>query len=113
MNKIEIWESTTRSAGDLAGVFEFDGDTSYFYLYKTTGDPGQKVLEAIHIMSGIPNFDAKDIKIRWNHNETIVGLFIRSKLWAAFESTTRMKHGGNYRVQAQPDIPSDVSSAFA
>jgi hypothetical protein len=112
MNKKEIWESATRSAGDLAGVFEFDGDTSYFYLYKNSGDSGQKVLEAIHIMSGSPDFNSEDIAIRWDRNETIVGLFIRSKLWAAFDCTTVMKHGGNYQPQAQPNIPSEISSTL-
>jgi hypothetical protein len=34
----EILKNTTRSAGDLAGVFEFDGDTSYFYLYNTSSE---------------------------------------------------------------------------
>jgi hypothetical protein len=58
MQKKEILKNATRSAGDLAGVFEFDEDTSYFYLYNTSGDAGQKVLGAIHIMSGTPDFDA-------------------------------------------------------
>lgn len=112
MNKIEIYESATRTAGDLAGVFEFDGDTSYFYLYKTLGSPGQKVLGTIHIMSGIPDFETEDITILWDRSETAVGLFIRSKLWAVFDSKTGMKHGGNYRAQAQPNIPSEISSIF-
>lgn len=64
VNKIEIYESAARTAGDLAGVFEFDGDTSYFYLYKTTGDASQKVLGAIHIMSETPDFDPKDVTER-------------------------------------------------
>ena len=105
-------KSITRSAGDLAGVFEFDEDTNYFYLYNTSGDAGQKVLAAIHIMSGTPDFDAEDVAIRWDHNETVVGLFIRSKLWAVFDSKTGMKHGGNYQAQAQPNIPSEISSIF-
>jgi len=112
MHKKEILRNATRSAGDLAGVFEFDEDTSYFYLYNTAKDAGQKVLGAIHIMSGTPDFDAEDITIRWDHNETVVGLFIRSKLWAVFDSKTGMKHGGNYRARAQPNIPSEISSIF-
>jgi hypothetical protein len=111
-NKIEIYESAARIAGDLAGVFEFDGDTSYFYLYKTSGSPGQKVLGTIHIVSGIPDFKAKDIAILWNRNETAVGLFIRLKLWAVFDSKTGMKHGGNYDAQGQPNIASEISSTF-
>lgn len=111
-NKIEIYESVARTADDLAGVFEFDGDTSYFYLYKTSGSVGRKVQETIHIMSGIPDFKAEDIAILWNRNETAVGLFIHSKLWAVFDNKTGMKHGGNYEAQGQPNIAPEISTTF-
>lgn len=39
-----IFESATRSAGDLAGVFEHDDDTGYFYLYDLSRGEGQKSL---------------------------------------------------------------------
>jgi len=111
-NNEDIFDSAIRTAGDLAGVFEFDGDNSYFYLYKTSGDPKQKVLGAIHIVSGIPDFKAGDIAILWDRNETAVGLFIRSKLWAVFDSVTGTKYGGNYEPQSQPTIASEISNAF-
>ncbi|WP_286203065.1 hypothetical protein [Rhizobium lusitanum] len=31
----QLFESAVRSSGDLAGVFEFDGDVGYFYLCAT------------------------------------------------------------------------------
>jgi hypothetical protein len=36
-------ESAVRSVGDQAGVFEYDGDTGHFYLYKPKGEKDQKV----------------------------------------------------------------------
>ena len=51
----EIFESSVRSAGDLAGVFEFDGDTSYFYLYRVDASEGNKVLDAIKVSVGEPD----------------------------------------------------------
>jgi hypothetical protein len=112
MNKKEIYESAARTVGDLAGVFEFDGETSFFYLYKISGDPRQKVIGAIHIVSGAPDFEGKDITILWDRNETAVGLFVRSKLWAVFDNKTGIKHGGNYNAQAQPNISSEMSGTF-
>lgn len=109
----EIWISTARSTGDLAGVFEFDGDTGYFYLYNMSGERGQKVIAAIHILSGLPDFQEEDIEIRWSYDEKFAGLFIRSQLWAAFDSNTIVKHGGNYSRDARPAILPEILKAFA
>src|SRR5688572_449218 len=70
----EMFDSSVRSAGDLAGVFEYDGETGYFYLYKNERDSGQKVMSAIRIVDGDPDFKQEDISIRWDAAETRVGL---------------------------------------
>ncbi len=107
-----MWVGMTRSAGDLEGVFEFDGETGYFYLYNLSGEQGQKIISAIHIISGVPDFDESDVGIRWSADEKVVGLFIRSRLWAAFDSKTSAKVGGNYHSPALPTIPPEISIAF-
>jgi hypothetical protein len=45
----EMFDSSIRSAGDLAGVFEYDGETGYFYLYDSVGSSNQRVLGAKRI----------------------------------------------------------------
>lgn len=106
----EMFESLLRANGDLAGVFEFDGETSYFYLFEND-ERDQKVVGAIHILSGPPDFDQSDITIRWSEEEDLVGLFIKGRLWAAFDEDRR-KHGGNYQPGEHPVLPEEVMRAF-
>lgn len=108
----EIFESAVRSAGDLAGVFEYDGDTGFFYLYETAASEGHKVLESIRIISGEPDFGEADIAIRWDSEEQKVGLFIKGALWAVFDGKHRAKYGGNYRVGASPSLPPESQRGF-
>jgi hypothetical protein len=84
----EMLKTATRSLGDLAGVFEFDGETGYFYLYRTQGS-GSKIVDTIHIVSGRPRFEAADVVVKWNSSEEKVGLLIKGGLWAicAFDGT--------------------------
>ncbi len=108
----DIFDSSVRSAGDLAGVFEYDGETGYFYLYKTTGNEGEKVLDSIHVVSGEADFSESDLSIRWDHEEQRVGLFIRDVLWAVFDVTRPAKYGGNYRRGSRPSLPPETEQGF-
>lgn len=108
----EIFDSAVRSDGDLAGVFEYDGETGYFYLYKTEGEEGHKVLDSIHIFSGEPDFSEADILISWNTEENKVGLFIRNVLWALFDKRQHTTYGGNYKPEGKPMIPSEIVREF-
>lgn len=108
----EIFESALRSAGDLAGVFEFDGDVAYFYLYDTTRPEEQKILGAIRVFTGKADFKEDDLGICWDRSETKVGLRIRRRLWAAFDATTRAGYGGNYRAGATAQIPHQIDALF-
>lgn len=56
MAAAEMFQSAVRSSGDLAGVFEYDGETGYFYLYQT-GAMGNKILSANHILTGPADFE--------------------------------------------------------
>ena len=108
----DVFDSVVRSAGDFAGVFEFDGEVSYFYLYKMEGASGHKVIDSIYIFSGEPDFTEADISIRWSFKEQTVGLFIRKLLWAVFDIQQRSKYGGNYKLGASPTLPSEVVDEF-
>ncbi len=70
MERNEILNSAVRSAGDQAGVFEYDGDVGYFYLYEMKNKEDQKVVSAIWVLSGMPNFGEEDIVVRWNATES-------------------------------------------
>jgi hypothetical protein len=101
----EIFDSSARAAGDLAGVFEYDGDTGYFYLYETDASEGRKVVDSIHVLSGKTDLTDTDVSIRWDREEQKVGLFIRDVLWAVFDHRRRVKYGGSYRRGAEPTLP--------
>lgn len=107
----EIFESCERSTGDLAGVFEWDGEVGYFYLY-APDDGASKIKGAIKVITGQPDFDAEDVAIRWDSKEAGVGLFIRGVLWAAFIVTeaggVHEQAGGNYGSGVAPDIPKHI-----
>jgi len=112
MARKEMVDSAVRADGDHAGVFEYDGDTGYFYLYETKGASGKKVIGAIRVLVGTPDFEDRDIEIRWDADENLVGLFICGQLWAAFDGRTGAKYGGNYGARARPEIPLEIVSVF-
>lgn len=109
----EMFDSSARSKGDLAGVFEYDGEVGYFYLYECGGEAGQKVAGAIRILSGEVKFKQTDIAVRWDGSEKRVGLSICGQICAVFDADTRVKYGGSYRSGVKSDIPPDVLKAFA
>jgi len=107
----KLFDNAVRSRGDLAGVFECDGETAYFYLYDLSRDDNNKILDSIYIMSGLANFSNSDIAVRWDSREERVGIFIRNRLWAVFNASKKTKHGGSYRTDAEPSIPEDELSS--
>jgi hypothetical protein len=109
---MKIFTSKVRSAGDLAGVFEYDGGTGYFYLYDQWREPGKKVLDAIQILSTAADFEERDVQVLWNSNETCVGLVIRDQVWAAFDTRTQAKYGGDYRRTAVSPVLEEIVKAF-
>ena len=104
----EIFQSSVRSAGDLAGVFEFDGDTSYFYLYRVDASEGNKVLDAIKVSVGEPDYAESEIEIRWSADENLVSLQIAGQTWAVFDCEGAQKFGGDYRAGIAPNLPPAV-----
>ena len=108
----EMFDSSVRSKGDLAGVFEYDGEVGYFYLYECGGDAGQKVTGAIRILSGKADFAQSDLAVCWDEREKRVGLLICGQLCAVFEVDSGAKYGGPYRKGVQANVPSEVLKAF-
>ena len=108
----EIFESAVRSACDLAGVFEYDGETSYFYLYAIAEIADHRVLDSIHVFSGEPDFIQADISIRWDSMEQKVGLFVKGLLWAVFDCRVSSKFGGGYSVGGKPTLPAGSDTGF-
>jgi hypothetical protein len=108
----EIFDSCVRTRGDLAGVFEYDGEAGFFYLYETERGHGEKVLDSIHIFSGQPDLAEHDVSVRWDLAEEKVGLFIRDVLWAVFDGAKRAKYGGRYETGAKQSLPSAATIGF-
>ncbi len=108
----EIFDSCVRSKGDLAGVFEYDGETGYFYLCRARGDAVGPILDRLHILSGPPNFEEIDVLVRWDRQEEKVGLFIRRELWAVFDPASQKTYGGATTDGATPAIASEGSAGF-
>jgi hypothetical protein len=109
----EIFKSSVRSLGDLAGVFEFDGETGYFYLCDQMREPTQKIIDQIRILSSKPDFGDRDIVVRWDDSEKRVGLLIRLELWAVFDVQAKTKYGGDYLPQATSTVPAEIARLFA
>lgn len=112
METEEMFDSLSRTKGDLAGVFEYDGETGYFYLYKCKVESGQKVVGAIRVVSGMADFQQTDISIRWDESEKRVGLFIRGHICAVFDADRGTKYGGEYRRDVQSLVPPEILRTF-
>ncbi|WP_156150679.1 hypothetical protein [Hyphomicrobium sp. 99] len=108
----DIFESAVRTSGDLAGIFEFDSEGGYFYLFDLTKERGRQARGAICVGSRHADFQASDVSVRWNASEEIVGLYVRGNLWAAFDQHGR-KFGGSYAALETPSIPAAVIEQFA
>lgn len=108
----EMFESAVRSTGDLAGVFEFDGETGYFYLYKIDAIEGQKIIDSIRISDEKPFYTQQDVHVRWSSDERVVGLQIGDQIWAAFDCGRGKKLGGEHRVGGASLVPREVTQRF-
>jgi hypothetical protein len=101
----EILVSAVRDKGDLAGVYEVDGESGYFYLYEMKHKGKQHIVDSLHVFSGKSDLKESDVAVRWDHQGNRVGLFIRGVLWAVYNIGSKQKYGGNYKTQAEPQIP--------
>ncbi len=113
MTTEEIFDSCVREKGDLAGVFEYDGEAGYFYLYETKRGQGEKIVDKLHIPLRANLISRKrPVSVRWDSKEERVGLFIRNVLWAVFDGLQRLKYGGGYKTGIQPSLPESATAGF-
>lgn len=102
----ELFASAVRSQEDLGGVFEYESDTAYFYLYDMR-KISQPIVDAIHIFSGTTDLIDSDVIVQWDNGEQKVGLFLRGVEWAVFNVASKRKYGGNYKPTNRPEIPKE------
>jgi hypothetical protein len=107
----EIFQSSIKLDGHIAGVFEHDGEAGYFYLCDLSRPNDKQVVASIHLTSEPPDFSESQVQVTWNKSGDIVGVFIKDQLWAAF-SFDGAKYGGNYRPGCRPGIAVDVVASF-
>ena len=89
----ETFESRVRADGDLAGVFENDGDTGFFYLYKVDAPEGQGIIDAVQVEVGPPS--NSDVEVFWSSDQSLVGLQLGGRLVALFDCLTGEKYSRN------------------
>lgn len=96
----DLFESSVRSVGDLAGVFEYDGDAGYFYLYETK--PIERVRDAIEVVVGRLPLSEADVVISWSPDETTVHLYLMGMEWARYAPEHRKKWAPKQPLPAAP-----------
>ncbi len=106
-----IFESSIRTSGDLAAIFEYDDEGGYFYLFDLTKAKGQQARAVIVVSEHGVALEGADVSVRWNASGDIAGLCIAGNLWAAFDEHGR-RYGGGYGTQNAPSISSEVTRRF-
>jgi hypothetical protein len=111
MKNNEIFESKVNSDGSLAGVYEHDDEVGYFYLYDLMHPVSQKVIGAVRVSLGLSRQVVDDLAIRWNRDETAVGLFNKNKMLAAFDVMNQEAFGGE--SDGIITIPDSIKNSFS
>jgi len=106
-----IFKSTTRPTGDMAGIFEHDGEVGFFYLFDLSREKGKQIAGSLFVNSEGPGFSEADVSIKWSNAQEAVGLYIHGRLWAALDLKGK-KFGGYYGQGKLPDIPEEVLAKF-
>ncbi len=107
----DVFKSLVRDKGDLGGVFEYDGDTGYFYLYNLSASANSKIRGGICIFPGPTFVDESKISIKWNKRQNIVSLVIDGLIWAAFEENGT-PHGGRYTEGRTSSVGQKIIEQF-
>lgn len=104
----ESFDSCVRADGDLAGVYENDGDTGYFYLYKADAPDGGRIIDAIQVEIGSPS--DSDVEVFWSSDQSLVGLKLGNRLVALFDCLTGDKYSRkDFQCSALP-LPGTVAA---
>lgn len=106
--KSELFIDATRNEGDFAGVFEYDGEVGYFYLFRLPeGESGGQIDGAIEIVRGDLTFAADEIEVRWSAERDRVALFVEGTLWALFNLKSGISYGQRHSKLLASNVPLD------
>jgi hypothetical protein len=86
IERVSVLVAAKQISGDLSGVFEYDGETAYFYLYAETGFSEPTILAAVHIQSGPINLERNEISVFWDDSNRVVSLSINGEVRAQLSS---------------------------
>ncbi len=89
----EIFLENVRSHEDIAGVYEFDGTSGYFYLHKL--EPS-KVIAALEIHRSEPT--AEDLALKWDVPERLISLWEKGERKAVYDCETGAIFGGRQPI---------------
>ena len=98
----DIFVDQLNAAGNLAGVLEADDRGAYFYLYMPHAETGGRIVGAVQVYAGAPNYTASDVVVRWFDKESKVGVFIKGELGAYFDIVAGWGYPGTYS-RTQPN----------
>jgi hypothetical protein len=104
----EYFDSSMRPSGDIAGVFEFDGETGYFYLYEMSSDGENKIKGALNIHIDNVTFAPSDVLINWSSDWNITYLKISNKVYAVFDCRSGIGYSGNISTGVEAVIPLSI-----
>jgi hypothetical protein len=104
----EMFLSAVRSKEDLAGVFEYDGDVGYFYLYDVNAMEGKKIKDSIRVFVGPAEFSESDADVRWSSDEQKVGFFVKGRPVAVYDLASSRKYGGGSNLADIAPIPAEI-----
>jgi len=107
----EIFQSSVPTDAGIAGVFEYDGEVAYFYLYDLRRAKGKQVAASLRVFSGNIKLAESDFEIKWNKGRSYLGLFIQGVLWAAYDLRGNSV-GGNFVPGSSPNISAFITQSF-
>lgn len=81
----QIFDSSTRSDGRYAGVFEFDGEVAYFYLYRIRAGSDGEIVGAIPVKQWKSQYTNDDLSIFWSDSERLVSAAVCGVTCATFD----------------------------
>lgn len=93
-------------ANGLAGVYEYDDGTAYFYLCSVGPSGHAAIIDNLQIDPRVRELSNGDIVLAWDDVGIRVGLFVKQVLCAVFNVDMHTKFGGR-NIEAQCDIPEE------
>ena len=81
----DIFAESANTTRTYSAFFEADDVVGWYYLVMKPDEPDSKIICAMQIMHGIPDFAESDLDVRWTDDDMKVGVFIKSKLYGYYD----------------------------